>query len=306
MRIGLLRTIVSVAGLWGACFFPAFASVSPLDYFSMATAEAPAEYIPGGYDYISAIAGISTGKVADPVANIINPVTSYLDPMQTAQSGSGLSAATADRSTGELHAQAGVLGGYEFAATASASFGDILAFVNSTASATTVTTISFNLHVDGDLSDFPPGDGYTSSGNASGSILLVVGNDKYSGGPFAGFEPTTANIVMTGTIVDNYYGGPNTVDKDYTGTFSFIGPSASAMFYFSLVAGGQYQYADFSNTAIFSFDSLPIGVSYTSASGDFLIPVTGSIPEPSIWAMLMLGFTGLGIAGFRRAAAAAA
>jgi hypothetical protein len=301
MSLGLLRIIIFVAGMCSAWSYPAFASVSPLDYFSMATAEAPTKYIPGGYDYISTLDGISTGKVADPVAEIVNPVTSYFDPMHTSQSGSGYSAATANRSTGELHAQAGVLGGYQFAATASANFGDTLTFVNTAASAATVTTIAFSLRVDGDLSDFPPGDGYTSSGNARGSIFLVLGNDNYSGGSFAGFEPTTSNIVTTGTITDNYYGGPNTVDKDYSGTFSFIGPSASAMFYFSLIAGGQYQYADFSDTAVFSFGTLPDGVSYTSASGDFLIPANGSTPEPSTWAMMVLGFAGLSFAGYRRA-----
>ena len=63
-----------------------------------------------------------------------------------------------------------------------------------------------------------------------------------------------------------------------------------------LTAGGQYGYADFGNTASFTFDPLPAGVSYTSASGDFLT----AVPEPSTWAMMILGFAGIGFLTYRR------
>jgi hypothetical protein len=272
----------------------------------MATAVSPTTTFPSDYDFVSPVDGVSTGKLADPVAQIVSPVSSFSNPTSTTQSGSGKSAATADRTSGELHAEAGVISGYEFPATATALFGDTLLFVNSLANAATVTTIGFNVHVDADLSDFPPGDGYTSSGNAHGGIVFTLGNVIYTGGEYSGFAPTTSNIKTTGSIVENYYGGPATIDQNYAGTFSFIGPSASASILFLLSAGGQYQYADFSNTAAFSFDTLPTGVSYTSASGDFLTPRAGSVPEPATWAMMLLGFAGLGFLGCQRAAGSGA
>jgi hypothetical protein len=56
-----------------------------------------------------------------------------------------------------------------------------------------------------------------------------------------------------------------------------------------LQAGGQYQYSNFGDTATFSFDDLPAGVSYSSDSGHFLT----SAPEPSTWALMMIGFSGI-------------
>ncbi len=59
-----------------------------------------------------------------------------------------------------------------------------------------------------------------------------------------------------------------------------------------LDAASQYYYSDFGQTASFSFNNIPAGVSFTSASGEFLT----AVPEPSTWAMLLLGFAGLGYA----------
>jgi PEP-CTERM motif len=44
----------------------------------------------------------------------------------------------------------------------------------------------------------------------------------------------------------------------------------------------------------------PAGDSITSLSFE----ATGGVPEPSTWAMMVLGFAGLGFAGYRRAARA--
>lgn len=44
------------------------------------------------------------------------------------------------------------------------------------------------------------------------------------------------------------------------------------------------------------------GVQFTSASGIFLTNVTAGVAEPSSWAMLLLGFAGMGAAARRRRA----
>ncbi|WP_294540779.1 PEP-CTERM sorting domain-containing protein [uncultured Rhodoblastus sp.] len=54
--------------------------------------------------------------------------------------------------------------------------------------------------------------------------------------------------------------------------------------------------ADFLNTAKLSL-GLPGGVTFTSASGVLL---TASAPEPSTWALMLLGFASLSYAGYRR------
>ncbi len=81
--------------------------------------------------------------------------------------------------------------------------------------------------------------------------------------------------------------------------FTFEGAAATVPFWMELNAFGQYAFADLGDTATFSFAQLPDGVSYTSASGDFLAG-PGAVPEPSTWAMMLLGFTGIGFMAYRR------
>lgn len=58
--------------------------------------------------------------------------------------------------------------------------------------------------------------------------------------------------------------------------------------------------ADFLNTARLSL-GLPSGVTFTSASGVLL---TSGVPEPSTLAMLLLGFSGIGYAAYRKSSKA--
>ncbi len=54
--------------------------------------------------------------------------------------------------------------------------------------------------------------------------------------------------------------------------------------------------ADFGNTTLFGFGAVPTGLTFTSASGAFL---TGGVPEPASWTLLIAGF-GLTGATMRR------
>ena len=59
--------------------------------------------------------------------------------------------------------------------------------------------------------------------------------------------------------------------------------------------GGQWylnQYQDPSNPALSLYDAEGVFDSVTIT--------VGSIPEPTTWAMMLIGFVGLGIAGYRR------
>jgi hypothetical protein len=264
--------------------------LSPTDYFSQATAEAPTNTLPGDYGYISPIPGVSTGKIADPIAHITNPVTSN-------DGSTGSASATADRVTGELHAAAGATAGTQFGADAYALFGDTLQFTTLGADTATVTTVGFNVHVDGSFTPLDTGSGCVGAGGCgNGEVLFTLGNQVYSGGGVAGFTPTTSNILTTGSVDESWAGGPQDINENFSGTFSYSGPDASAAIFMLLFAQGQYGYFNFGETATFSFDPLPAGVSYTSASGDFLT----AVPESSTWAMMLLGFVGLGFANYRQ------
>ncbi len=188
----------------------------------------------------------------------------------------------ADRATGQLEATAGatfmnlswpVLEG--FPATAEAQFGDTLFFTAQGASPTTLTTIGFTVHINGTLA-FIPGLG-SGSGAPEANFAIYFGEQilRYTDG----FNPTGFNDVAGGTTQGVSYVPPTTqdvfVNQDIAGTISFEGPAASFPILMLLTAGGQYGYASFGDTATFSFDPLPTGVSYTSASRDFL---AGTVP----------------------------
>jgi hypothetical protein len=64
-----------------------------------------------------------------------------------------------------------------------------------------------------------------------------------------------------------------------------------------LIAVGQYGFVDFSDTTTLTFDPLPTGVSFTSASGEFLVEAQ-SAPEPM--SLTLFGTALLGVLGFRR------
>ena len=104
-----------------------------------------------------------------------------------------------------------------------------------------------------------------------------------------GFNPAVMGLFNGGVISESYSRG-TVVSQDYTGSFQFVGPLAIIPVSMMLSVGDQYGYTDFSNTAAFSFDTLPAGVSYTTASGDFFASEAAAVPEPT--SLLLLG-TGL-------------
>ncbi len=95
--------------------------------------------------------------------------------------------------------------------------------------------------------------------------------------------------------------GVNTTTETFTGVFAVpTGISMDALNAWLQVSCGDGDTCDFSHTATFDLSSLN-GVSYTSSSG-VLLTQTGSVPEPSSWAMMLIGGLGVvsGVARKRR------
>jgi hypothetical protein len=83
-----------------------------------------------------------------------------------------------------------------------------------------------------------------------------------------------------------------------TGTINVIGSQLEVPFWMELFVGGNFGLLDFSHTA-YTGISLPANVTLTSASGVFLTEAPdhnapSAVPEPSAWAMMLLGFGAIG------------
>lgn len=268
---------------------PNSANADTLTYFSQATvALGVASYPP-----------VDTGQITGPAQATLPVNTLYYDNGTYNFVGGilvseGNASAAADRSTGSLHAAAGATAvpnsGLQagFPAGATAKLGDTLYFQAAPGAIT--TTVGMTVHIDGSLGAKLTGDS-GGSGSPFANFGIYVGLNQEQGN----FKSVASNV--TDQFIDSiYWTETGNYSLDLHGSFKFDGANAVVPIFMILSVGGQYGYADFGNTAKFTFDPLPAGVSYTSASGDFL----SAVPEPSTWAMMILGFFGVGYMAYRR------
>ena len=284
----------SLAGSLAAMFSASVVSashaapLSPISYFSQAAALTPLN------------TGVDTGLLSSPVAIASSPIQAlFYDPSAATYIASdsivtpppppdvilvstGSSRAAANLARGELHAAAGAksvtVGGNPslgFPSMADAIFGDTLFFSATGASGATLTTVEFSVHVDGMLTNGPFG--Y----DEHASLSLYVGNSP----SYKGFFPTPINVHNFFDYSTTWRQTPSSpittaIDDTIKGSFTFIGPIATVPVYAELFSMGQEGFADFGNTATFSFTPLPPDVSYTSASGEFLTTASLPISEP--------------------------
>jgi hypothetical protein len=130
---------------------------------------------------------------------------------------------------------------------------------------------------------------------------LSIGPNEGGVTPPSGFNPQsfwcsatiTTDCVYNGyEITGDWPGYDATVNQNSIGSFSFEGSSAAVSIAMFVEAIGQYGYTDFTDTASFSFDTVPSGVSYTSASDDFLVG-NQSVPESGAIAIFVTALLGL-------------
>ena len=204
----------------------------------------------------------------------------------------------ADLATGRIGADA--VAGANTLARAETGWSDTIFFNIANASASTTTDILLRLAVSGTLQSV--------GGGASADYRLFAGTGNLLLQRSLGSNPGTPevfNLTQTGFTSFEHYTENNTTF--ILAGLRLTGAAQRLELSSSLTVAAQASHfansnpasasARFGNTAVFNFD-LPSNVTFTSASGVFLSAASpvGAVPEPSTWAMMLLGFGAIGFA----------
>jgi len=163
----------------------------------------------------------------------------------------------------------GVLTAYSGIGTASASIWDTFTYSGLPSGGATVTA---TLSLSGTLSGLSHGQAELQAGSQTD----FGDGDTSSQGVFFNTNPVPASVSLSFNVED---GTPETV--------------LAEIFVYGDSAGGVANIGDPPTLSL----SLPMGASVTTASGVFANFT--AVPEPSSWAMMILGFAGVGFAGYR-------
>lgn len=168
---------------------------------------------------------------------------------------------------------------------ATVQFADTLYFTIAGAADDQITTIEYQFAIDGEFITDSPG-----AGNAGQAFFQAfIGRDA------AQFvEDDDQNVYQSSDLFQSWNSSTPLVNALLTGSFQVIGASAVVPFWANLYAQAQIGYADFGNTAKFSFLNLPSAATFTSGSGVFLTSVA-AVPLPAGFSLLAAG---LGLLGF--------
>jgi len=112
-------------------------------------------------------------------------------------------------------------------------------------------------------------------------------------------DPNPTTTLPTTGWVSTAVTGAGTTNETFTGVYAVpAGMSSDSLNAWLEVSCGDGDSCDFSHTATLGI-SLVNGVTYTSQSG-VLLTQTSSAPEPSSWAMMLMGGLGVGAGWVRR------
>lgn len=169
-------------------------------------------------------------------------------------------------------------------AFANATFQENLVFKIAGASLDTITPVSFLINVHG------------RSTPTSGLGTDYSGGNAYISGQFGSGRFDANAVSSLFNSVTGFTGSAITGDGDihsYSFTYNLKGNEVPLPFMLSLnLNSTNTAFSDYANTASVKF-SLPKNVTFTSSSGIFLAGAS-AVPEPSSWAIMMLGFGTVG------------
>jgi PEP-CTERM motif len=167
----------------------------------------------------------------------------------------------------------------------------------------------------GNLSYSNPGPGF----NSQGVSVVEHEIDEVLGGGGTGSTIGYSSVSTFGPLDLYRYHSTTSTIAGLTSTPSYT-TSSSEVAGFSVdggatgiaqfnQAGGGSDYGDFANVACNIQDAFYCGTTpvFSNSSPEYLMleaigydPVTGALPEPSTWAMMILGFAGIGFMAYRR------
>ena len=173
---------------------------------------------------------------------------------------------------------------------------DVLHFDIAGAGAGTTTVIGVSFHVHGNM------DAFTPLGDSEGGLtaVLALGGGFFEGsvnsGPNA-YTPSFSEAGQTGGWLTDSVTQNAPGDFTFNATYGLTGASQDLGVVEYLEAScGNGTACDYAHTGTIAF-SLPSNVTFTSDSGVFL---TGGVPEPATWALMLVGTAGLGAVLRRR------
>jgi hypothetical protein len=157
--------------------------------------------------------------------------------------------------------------------------------------------------------------------DSGGNLLITVSlapGDVFMTGPTGqgkntfGFDLDLSSITISSSLTNPPWTTNNTANvngsftagsfpMDGAGSYDYVmdiagkGPSNISSLTFTILGASV---ADISGGSPFAADILS---ATTGNTGVVDFSISGGVPEPSTWAMLLLGFAGLGFAGYRKA-----
>jgi hypothetical protein len=265
----------------------------------------------GGADQTWSFTSNPSTNVLGLTSSSVGTVFTSFDP-QNGSTANAASSASANLATGILGASAGgFCSGTGFPANACgegsslAEMQDLLTFTNTTGLTKNITvTWAFDGTAGSSLDGldflFCFGAGTSCLGNPNGAGP----HGPINGGQIFTFtedcidgncgDPNPTTTLPTAGWVSTSVTGANTTTETFTGVFAVpAGMSTASLNAWLEVSCGDGDSCDFSHTAALGISSVN-GVSFTSSSGVLLTGTGSSTPEPSSWAMMLMG--GLGIA----------
>ena len=226
----------------------------------------------------------------------------------------GLASSTADLRNGSLHAYVSNGTNYFHGGGANTRISDIFTF-NNTSGGDVVLNMgySFDGRFTGTFDNYTDGSigfGFGDPNTYYGRVLFANSRDYANEFARSSFD------AVSGTLNQRLDFGHNS-DVTFTGGFdsatgyvegafatSLLIPTGQSTFGFvmtlNLDCRGTGATCDFGHTSTFGFGGLPNGLSYTSQSGVFGVPMTGGVPEAAVWAMMIAGFGMVGATSRRR------
>ena len=145
---------------------------------------------------------------------------------------------------------------------------------------------------------------FSCNGMATGTLMLTnlgaVGSTDITTSNFMSFQYTSSDINNTITNPEQVSGTLNASGSLLSGAIQIVGPGGVSLGgFFELLDTGQFSFSTPFNFSTSSFvGDEGIGGSFGPAVNTPV--VTSAVPEPSTWAMMILGFFGLGFMAYRR------